>query len=240
MFQIKVAGVVVEIHNRYRYVRWLCRDYIVTGETPDFTVKADRRELEEEWRKTPDLWFKKWSMRPYCEGNCLYRKICLNMVDYGGFLMHAAVIEVEGEAIAFAAKSGVGKSTHVRLWQERYGDEVRVVNGDKPICRSFDGRLHVCGTPWNGKEQMGSNTIVPLKALCFLEQAEENSLERLTPGEAMTRLFHQVLLPREPERMDRFLALLEELLQKTPCWVLHCNMTQEAAETARRGLLGGE
>lgn len=238
MFLIEVAGVVVEVRNRCRYIKRLCRDYITTGKRADFSVRAEGWELKAERANapTPPGPF----ARGYLESNCLYRKICLNMIDYGGFLMHAAVIETGGGAIAFAAKSGVGKSTHIRLWRRQFGDSVRVLNGDKPLIRRIDGRFCACGTPWRGKEQKGCNAIAPLKALCFLERGEENRIERLTPAQAIPRLFHQVLMPKEPERMERFLALVEEMLDSTPCWLLHCDMTPEAAETARRGLLGGD
>lgn len=239
MFTIKVAGVVVGIDNRYRFVEELCRDYMVAGEVPDFTVWADEREMEEEWAGTGvnPVW--KHRVLPQCESNCIYRALCLNMIDYGGFLMHSAVIETGGSAVAFAAKSGVGKTTHIGLWLERYPD-VRIINGDKPIYRYFDGRLYACGTPWNGKERLGCNAMAPLKALCFLERAEENSIRPLSAGEAMNRLFHQLLLPKDQARLDRFLTLVDGLLGSTPCWLLRCNRNPEAAETARRGLLGGE
>lgn len=233
MFHVKIAGVTVGIDNRYDYVETLCRDYAVFGEDPAFTVSASQEELEREQGGG-------YSGKPYCESLCLYRKLCLNMIDYDAFLMHAAVIEVGGESIAFAAKSGVGKSTHIRLWQERYGDAVHIINGDKPICRFIDGRLYACGTPWKGKEGWGSNAMAPLKALCFLERGTENRLEPLPAGETMARLFHQLLLPREPERMDRFLALVDRMLAMVPCYLLRCTKTPEAAEAARRGLLGGD
>lgn len=238
MFQIKLAGVVAEIDSRSEYLRWLCRDYLVVGETADFIVRAGARELQEEWNENPPSLRR--ANRNYLEGNCVYRQICLNMIDYGGFLMHSAVVEVGGGAIAFAARSGVGKTIHVRLWLERYSGEVRVLNGDKPIFRFLDGTLYACGTPWNGKEDLGYNGSAPLKALCFLERGGENRIERLPVSDALPRLFQQVLLPREPARMERFLQLLDRMLAATPCWLLHCDMTPAAAETARRGILGGD
>lgn len=238
MFQIKVAGIVAGIDNRYEYIERLCRSYVVAGETPAFTVRAEARELRQEMAGTP--FFQRRRARPYHESNCLYRKLCLSLVDYDAFLMHSAVIEVEGHALAFAAKSGTGKSTHIRLWRERFGREVHIINGDKPIYRFIDGQLYACGTPWRGKEAWGRNAMAPLKTLCFLEQGTENRLEPLTPAQAMPRLFHQLLLPREPERMDRFLALVDRMLAATPCYLLRCDATPAAAETARRGLLGGE
>ena len=232
MFQVKIADVVVGINHRYGYVKRLCRGYRVSGEIPAFTVSASREELERERKNGP-------GSPAYLESLCLYRKLCLHMLDYDGFLMHSAVLEAGGQAVAFAAKSGVGKSTHVRLWRERF-DDVHIINGDKPIYRFIDGQLYACGTPWQGKEGWGSNMMAPLKALCFLERAEENSLEPLPPGEASIRLFHQLLLPREQERMERLLTLADRMLETTPCWILRCNLDRSAAETARRMLTGGE
>lgn len=237
MFHIKIAGVVAGIDNRYEYIEQLCRGYVVTGEAPAFTVRAEEWELDrEEAAAAPQY----RGNRPYHESNCLYRKLCLGLVDYDAFLMHSAVIEVEGQALAFAAKSGMGKSTHILLWRERFGREIHIINGDKPIYRFLDGRLYACGTPWRGKESWGRNAMAPLKALCFLERGPENRLTRLAPAEVTPRLFHQLLLPKEPERMDRFLSLVDRMLESTPCWLLRCDMTPAAAEAARRGLMGGD
>lgn len=238
MFHIGIAGVVVGIDERYNYIQNLCREYTVTGEEPAFIVRVERWELKQALAELPLL--ERLNSRGYYESLCLYRKISLGMVDYDAFLMHSAVIEVEGHALAFAAKSGVGKSTHIRLWRERYGRGVHIINGDKPIFRFIDGQLYACGTPWKGKEGWGRNVMAPLKTLCFLEQGSENRLERLSPAEVMPRLFHQLLLPKEPERMDRFLVLVDRMLETTPCYLLHCDATLAAAETARSGLLGGD
>lgn len=238
MFQIEIAGVTVGINNRYSYIWWLCRDYIIHGGTAAFTVSASLEELEREHRSSDNSWGQ--DALPYYESLCLYRKLCLGIIDHDGFLMHSAVIGVNGQAIAFAAKSGVGKSTHIQLWQKRYGADIHIINGDKPIYRLIDGQIYACGTPWQGKEFWGENTKAPLKALCFLERGEENSLEPLAPNAALPRLFHQLLLPREQQTMDRFLSLIDRMLDTTPCWLLRCNKTLTAAETARRALIGGD
>lgn len=238
MFHIKIAGVVVGIDNRYGYIERLCRDYTVIGEAPAFTVRAEKRELKLEMAGLSLL--ERLRSCGYYEGNCLYRKICLGLVNYDAFLMHSAAIEMRGQALAFAAKSGTGKSTHIRLWRDRFGHEVHIINGDKPIYRFIDGRLYACGTPWRGKEGWGRNVMYPLKALCFLEQGTENRLKPLPPGEAMPRLFHQLLLPKEPEHMECFLSLVDRMLETTPCYLMRCDESLAAAEAAWQGLMGGD
>lgn len=84
------------------------------------------------------------------------------------------------------------------------GDDVTVVNGDKPIlrwrngeaveakgagapretpggeaaetaCDQPVGEFIACGTPYCGKENWGQNTSVPLRAVCFIERCEPAS-----------------------------------------------------------------
>ena len=112
MFRIKLAGIPIGIYNRYAYVRRLCSGY-ETAETPAFTVRATNAEILAEQDGGP--------FAPgYCEGLCLYRKICHQLSRYDAFLMHASAVAVDGEAYVFAAPSGTGKTTHTRLWLEQF------------------------------------------------------------------------------------------------------------------------
>ena len=45
MFRIKIAGLVIGIDNRYEYVAWLCKRYIVAAEKEDFQVAAKKEEI---------------------------------------------------------------------------------------------------------------------------------------------------------------------------------------------------
>ena len=98
------------------------------------------------------------------------------MPDFDAFLLHAAVIEVDGLAYAFAAPSGTGKTTHIALWKKFFGDRANIINGDKPIIRFENGTPYIYGTPWCGKEGYNINTKAPLAALCFIERSPENTI----------------------------------------------------------------
>ena len=131
MFCVQIAEVLVAIENRYAFTERLCADYIVDvlpGEC-SFSVSATPEEIAAE--NSNDGTFSP----AYCESLALYRKICTRMLDYNAFLLHAAVVSYAGRGFAFAAKSGTGKSTHVAQWMRALGDDVTVVNGDKPILR---------------------------------------------------------------------------------------------------------
>ena len=233
MFCIEMANLTIRICNRYNYVRYLCRDYAVANvDSPDMIIEVTDEDIQEEISVSdhpvsPD----------YAEGVCTYRKICQQLpTRFQAFLMHCAVIEYEGHGYAFAAASGTGKSTHISLWQKRFGEAVRIINGDKPIMR-FDGdKLFAYGTPWCGKEGYNMNASVPLKALCFLERDTVNRIRRISPKEAVVRVFHQVLTPSDVETLDAILPLLDRMLREVPCYVLGCNISEEAAEVSYRGM----
>ena len=234
MFTIKIADIVIRIENQYEYVQLLCKDYIVSNETPpELTVCVTEDEILKEIKNAEN------PVTPaYAEGVCTYRIICKQLpIKYQSYLMHCAVIEYEGQGYAFAAKSGTGKSTHIALWQKRFGkNAVQVINGDKPILRFIGNRLYAYGTPWCGKEGWNTNKGVPLKAICFLERATTNSIRQISASDAVMRIFHQLLSPEDIETVDALFPLLDRTLREVPCFVLGCNISEEAAEIAYQGM----
>ena len=233
MLCIRIAELNIGIDNRYEYVERFCRGYIIdSGCDLDFTVAVTEDDIDGELAiATIPV------SRGYAETICVYRAICDRVLrEYDGFLLHAAVIEFEGRGYAFSAKSGTGKSTHIALWKKVFGDGVTVVNGDKPIVRYKNGEFIAYGTPWCGKEGYGRNTFVPLRALCFLERAVENSIARMSPSDAVARVFNQVILPNDVESFDRMSTLLDRMLGAVPCYLLGCSMEDEAARVAYNGM----
>lgn len=231
MFVIELARVRIRVENRYPFVEHQCRDYFVSGEEADFSVFATEDEIREEMA-TGDY------PAGYCESICLYRRICEKLPDYDTFLLHSSVVESDGRAYAFAAKSGVGKSTHTALWLRAFPG-CRVINGDKPLYRiEEDGSVRVFGTPWNGKEGWGENISAPLAAVCFLERGSENRIRRAEQTEALTRLFHQLYLRGERDSVDRRLALTDRLIRAVPFFVLTCTISEQAAIVAREAMAG--
>lgn len=226
MFRIKIAGLCVEIDNKYKHVLRLCRDYL-TEEEPDFRVSVTEENIEQEQGQS-EIQFKK----SYCESVCIYREIAKRLPDYHAFLLHAAVIQVDDVCYAFAARSGTGKSTHTGLWLKHFGDRAQFVNGDKPIVRWIDDKLYACGTPWNGKEGFGNNVMCPLQAVCFLDRGETNSIAPASAEDALHRVSKQILMPQEPAKLVAFLDDLERMLREIPTYVLKCNISDEAVTVA--------
>lgn len=230
----RIADMTVDIRARYDYVVRQCAGYLAPeGAAPDFTVEIDEQTIAASQKQAPDF------SLAYHESLCVYRAICKKMLAYGGFLLHAAVIEVDGRAYAFSAPSGTGKSTHIALWRRLLGERVQIVNGDKPILRYRDGHFIAYGTPWCGKEGWQRNASAPLAAICFLERSEENRIRRLTSAEAIDHVFHQLLRPKTAAEMDATLSLTDTLLREVPIYLLGCNISEEAARLAYETLSGG-
>ena len=229
----KIADFYIEIYTLYSSTEAFCAGYVCEAPARiDFTVVMREEDIDSEMAR--DAASGGFS-RAYYEQLALYRKICAELLGRGAFLMHCAVIEYAGKGYAFAAPSGTGKTTHIRLWRELLGEQVTIVNGDKPILRVTEGKIYAYGTPWCGKEGYNVNTRVPLHALCFLERAEENRIVSLSDTEAMPRLFSQIMIADSTD-LARQLELVDALVTKVPMYKLGCNMDIEAASVAYTGM----
>lgn len=124
-----------------------------------------------------------------------------------------------------------------------------IVNGDKPIVRFFDedfckekgldipdgtefGIPYAYGTPWCGKERLGTNMRTPLKHICFIERSETNFVTKIDKNEAINRIMKQVYMPKDPVALANTLKLVDRLINSCELWIIHCNMEPESAKIA--------
>lgn len=226
--QILIADLRVEIHYRYPYIEKQCFSWMEKAEQlPDMAVEASDEEIRKE---------KEEAAVPVtlgqCESICIYRAIAKRLTAFSAFVMHGAVVQVDGEAYVFAARSGVGKTTHTKLWLEYFKGRAAYINGDKPVMRWRDGKLYAYGTPWMGKENFGSPGCAPVRAVCFLERGERNRIWRADDREIVERLFCQVLVPENRTEVIQFMEMMDAMVSDIPFYILKCNISQEAVKTA--------
>ena len=234
MFRIRLAGITVEIDNRHNFVYELCKDYLCFDSAPAFRVAVSTAETQDYQAACG-----RPMTLPEAESHLLYRRICERMPRYGVFLLHAAVVELDGRGYAFSARRGVGKSTHTSLWQTRFqghaGERYKatVINGDKPLVRRApDGRFWAYGTPWCGKEGKGVNRRCSLNAICFLEQGTQNRVSVTSIADATARIMEATILPPDTEGQDRMAALVGATVRDIPALTLTCRPDEEAVEVA--------
>ena len=161
------------------------------------------------------------------------------LLHFGGMMLHASAVELGGRAYLFSGPCGMGKSTHTRLWQREFPG-ARIFNDDKPALRLIDGKWFAYGTPWSGKNHINLNIKAPLSGICFLKRGTENSIRRLSPPEAVSRLIHQTmrLFNREAD-LDLMLAHVESLATDVPIYELHALPDGEAARLSHDTMCRG-
>lgn len=241
-FTIQLAGLTVGVRGLSGSLKTFCRDYLSDAESsPDFTVELldsditreqQRSDAEAEVEGIPP---RRWPTS-YLETLALYRRIAEQAPFFDTILFHSSAIAVEGEGYLFTARSGTGKSTHTRLWMERFGERAVMVNDDKPLLRICEDSTTVYGTPWDGKHHLSCNLAVPVKAICLLQRAETNHIRQIRPEEAYAMLLQQTYRPQDPAALSRTLELLDRMIGQVRLFRLGCNQNPDAALVAYAGM----
>ncbi len=222
---ILLSGLKVNIQHRFDFMTEFCKKYIADFKTPDIYASADENSVLKEKEMVPaaDI--------AVCESLCIYRSIAEQLPEYDRFVFHGAAIEYKGDAYLFTAPSGTGKTTHINLWHQYLGSKVGIINGDKPIINVSDNPV-VYGTPWAGKEGLHKNVSAPLRAICILKQGKTNNIVRLATKDAVSHLMRQVYLPQNAAALSKTLQLLGIMLEKTQVYLLECDISKQAFDTA--------
>ncbi|MDR0795875.1 MAG: phosphoenolpyruvate carboxykinase [Tannerella sp.] len=143
-------------------------------------------------------------------------------------LIHASVVEKDGEGYAFLGKSGTGKSTHSALWLQ-YIKGAALLNDDNPAIHIEDGGVFVYGTPWSGKCPCYKNRKVRLKALIRLEQAPVNRFKWLKGVEAYVTFLPSCSSMRwNSQLFNAMCTLMEEVIANVNVGSLDCLPDKEA------------
>ena len=224
------AGKIVEVNSLNEAVHDFCAAYI--SEAPaDFSVTTTQDDIEYERSRAEHPGFSDG----YLEELAVYRKISEVMPTYDTILFHGSVIAVDGVAYLFTAASGTGKSTHVALWRKLFGDRAVMVNDDKPLLHIGDV-VTAYGTPYDGKHKLSNRISVPLKAICILERASENSIVPFSKSDAYAMLIQQAYRPNDVFALQKTLTLVDKMADKVGLFRLGCNMNIEAAKVAYDGM----
>lgn len=233
----KIADFNIDINFLHSRTKIFLSDYIAPdAEYVDFSVTVTDEDIDREVENAVGVENKLRYSRVYLERLAILRKISGEILSRGAFLMHGAVIEYMGRGYLFGAASKIGKTTHILLWQELFGeDKVHIINGDKPILRLIDGKFYAYGTPWCGKEGFNTNTRVELSAVCFVKRAKQNSIVGISETQALQNVFAQIMVVDSAD-FEKQVELVGELIERVPMYNLYCNKDVEAARVAYEGM----
>lgn len=158
----------------------------------------------------------------FTELNLLLEHFSKLFLSYDRCLFHGVAICIDGRAWLISAPSGTGKSTQYLRWKEIYGEEVRLICGDKPILEfQSSGDIIVHASPWTGKERWKGSGAAKLAGIVYLEQGESNHICPMPVAEAAVPLYTQFLYqPTGKEEIYRVSSMLDRILQNVPIWKL--------------------
>jgi len=180
-----------------------------------------------------EIWIRDYGMADdaACEFGMSVYRASERLLRYDACAFHAAAMLWRGKAWLFAADSGTGKSTQLWRWQALYGDEIRIMNGDKPILRrEADGSVTVCPSPWKGKEEWGDDSLsAPLGGVILLKQGKENTITACPAFQCIARLLSYFFsLFDTPETVSALCRMEEAILRAVPVYQL-VNLGDEAS-----------
>ncbi len=251
-FKIKLADLLIGVACQYDYLKKYCGEYIADETNfqkntsyEDFQIEIGTEDtLFEQQKADSERASNNISEKSaYLETLAALRKIAEIMPEYHRILMHGVVVSWRGSGYLFTAPSGTGKSTHAALWKKYFGDDVEIINGDKPFLNIFGSecghtQVYAYGTPWSGKERWQKNTSVPLKGICILQRGKINCIRQLPPAEALPWILRQVHFPQSPVNTGKTLELIDRLLESVPVYQLECDISEEAVRCSFEGMTG--
>ena len=216
----KIAGLTVKMDTFGRTLTQ-AEPYLWEPAEPDIIIRSDWKALQKVQPHLSDE-----DCEYLCTGGSFYRQL----LHFDGMMLHASAVVLDGKAYLFTAPCGTGKSTHTKLWLALFGDRAYILNDDKPALRLIDGVWYAYGTPWSGKHDISTNEAVPVAGICYLHQAKENEIRKITGKRAVFSLLEQTPRPPEASLRIRVLEQLDKLISQVPVWEMGCNMDPSAAE----------
>lgn len=234
----RIAGIEYQIEYQYSYIERAFEDYIINEDESSGTDNIVKINYsDEDIRRCESLHDEKRSPG-YIEYICIMDKIATLLPDQGMFLMHGAVVEYKGKAYIFTAPSGTGKTTHISLWKKHLGDNLRIINGDKPEVSFDDKNVYVHGAPWCGKERWQINTSATLAGVCLIMRGKENIIKKINPGKNIEFFISQLYFAPNSESMLKVIDLFGKMTKRVPFYQLECDISEDAAKCSFEAMTG--
>ena len=233
-FKIKIANKVLDINAFNETTKRYCRNFL-SEEKEDYIITMSEEDLKNESSNSID-----GKVYVNEEISALYRKIADLFVEENIIVFHGSSFKVNNCGFIVTARSGVGKSTHVKLLKELLNDELVYINDDKPLLEVKDD-ITIFSNPWNGKERRGNNTSAPLKAILFLRRSEKPNFKKIINKEEIyIKLMSQTYLPKEKSKREKALKLVDQILKVTDFYEINVNMGEESAKMTYEEIIKDE
>lgn len=154
-------------------------------------------------------------------------------VQNNGFVFHCSYIEHKGEAILFTAPSGTGKSTQAELWVKHRG--ARMINGDRAVVRLENGTPLACGIPFAGSSVYCENRTLPIKAVVYLSQAPQTTIQQIRGYAAFSKIWEGVSVNTwNRQDVEAVSHSVKSLAECAPVFYLPCTPDESAVIALER------
>lgn len=233
---VKLAGVNIKVSFRYNanFTKFLL---FATTDSPQYDISLSHNILVEE-KKTLErsLPFRLFTMAD-AEYNALYQEIQKILYKESVLVFHGVLLQMDDYGYIFTGPSGIGKSTHGQSWVSLFPNRATVINGDKPLLKITKEGVIGHGSPWRGKEGIGINSNIPIKAICRLSRNKYNHIyNHPFDGEVLSWLINSTMsLDRNQQILD-LVRWFKNASRFISFYELQCNMELEAARVSFLGM----
>lgn len=156
--------------------------------------------------------------------------------EYDAFILHAAYIIYEGQAILFTAPSGTGKSTQAEFWKTERGAEI--VNGDRVLITKRNGRFYANGIYASGTSGISRNATAPIRAVVLLEQGADNEQLPVPPRMLFLRTLCECSYDvKNKEQCEKITELVSDMINALPVVCYSCRNNPDAVDSLERTML---
>ena len=150
------------------------------------------------------------------------------LADRKGCVLHSAGMIINGKGLVFAGHSGAGKSTLSRIIKNK----ATLLCDDRNIIRKQGEGFKLYGTWSHGDVKEVCSDSANLAAICFLKQAQDNTLKRMHDEKLILSNLLACLVKSfvTAQWWNRTLDVITEIIREVPCYELRFDKSGDVAE----------
>jgi hypothetical protein len=160
------------------------------------------------------------------------------LADRSAVLLHSSAVILNGQGLLFVGHSEAGKSTTVKMLKalpnaaETSHVSVEVLCDDRNIVRRWDAGWRVHGTWSHGELPDVSPSSAPLRAVLFLEKAEENAIVPMTDRKDILQRLLGTLIKAlvTASWWKKELDVVEQIVREVPCYRMKFDKSSAIAQ----------